>query len=164
MTGDSLGEVRREGETYDLVFRRRLARPIEKVWAALTMPERIADWLAKADVDLRVGGRFELFWQTHNYRMKGVITELEPPRLLAWSWPADSHPGSVVRWELEPDGEGCRLTLTQTGLSGPDLLSVAGGWHTHLECLPGAAGGVATPWRAEREREIVRLYAGRLPA
>jgi uncharacterized protein YndB with AHSA1/START domain len=164
MTGNPLGEVQLAGETYNLVFTRRLARPIEKVWAALTVPERIADWLAKAEVDLEVGGRFELFWGTHDYRMKGVITELEPPRLLAWTWPADTHPSSVVRWELSPDGDGCRLTLSQTGLTGPDLLSVATGWHTHLEGLTRAADGAATPWRAEREREIAKLYEGRLPA
>lgn len=163
MIADSLGEVRRTGETYDLVFERRLARPLEKVWAALTVPERIADWLAKAEVDLRVGGRFELFWETHDYRMKGVITALDPPHLIAWTWPADAHPDSVVRWELAPDGDGCRLTLTQTHLTGPSLLSVACGWHTHLECLPGAADGIATPWRAEREREIAKLYEGSLP-
>lgn len=164
MIQQSLGEVRRAGDAYDIIFQRRLAKPLEKVWAALTVPERIADWLAQADVDLRVGGRFELFWEQHGYRMKGVITALEPPRLLAWTWPDQAHPNSVVRWELEPDGDGCRLTLAQTGLTGPTLLSVAGGWHTHLEGLAGAADAVATPWRAERERELVKLYEGRLPA
>lgn len=164
MTDDPLGEVRRTGQTFELVFERRLTKAIETVWAALTVPERIADWLAKADVELRVGGRFELFWDTHDYRMKGVITALEPPRLLAWTWPADSHPDSLVRWELEPDGDGCRLRLIQSGLAALDLRDVAGGWHTHLECLRGAVDGVATPWRAEREREIAKLYADRLPA
>jgi uncharacterized protein YndB with AHSA1/START domain len=159
-----LGEVRRTGETYELVFERRLAKPIEKVWAALTMPERLADWLAKAQVDLRLGGRFELYWDTHDYRMVGAITELDPPRLIAWTWPSDQHPHSVVRWELETDGDGCRLRLTQSRLNGPSLISVAGGWHTHLECLPGACEGINTPWRAEREREIGQLYAGVLPA
>lgn len=115
-------------------------------------------------MELKLGGRFDVFWEAHDYRMRGVITELEPPKLLAWTWPADSHLGSVVRWELEPDGDGCRLTLTQTGLTGPALLGVASGWHTHLEGLAGAADGVATAWRSEREREIARLYAGRLPA
>ncbi len=164
MIAEPLGQVRRAGETYDLVFERRLAKPLERVWAALTVPERIADWLAKAEVELRVGGRFELFWDAHDYRMTGRIIELDPPRLLAWTWPADQHPHSVVRWELEPDGDGCRLTLTQTAINGPSLLSVASGWHTHLECLPGAADCLATPWRAEREREIAKLYADALPA
>ena len=161
---EPLGQVRRTGETIELVFERRLSRPIEQVWAALTVPDRLADWLAKAEIDLRIGGRFELYWESHDFRMRGVITELEPPRLIAWTWPDPQHPDSVVRWELEPDGDGCRLRLTQTQLGGPSFLSVAAGWHTHLECLPGAADGRHTPWRAEREREIAELYKGLSPA
>lgn len=161
---EPLGRVRRTGETYELVFERRLACPPEKVWAALTTPERLADWLAKAEIDLRVGGRFELYWDTHDYRMRGTITELDPPRRIAWTWPDDQHPDSIVRWELEPDGDGCRLRLTQSNLNRPSLLSVVGGWHTHLEGLPSAVEGIDAPWRAEREREIVRLYEGALPA
>lgn len=159
-----LGEVRRTGETYEVVFVRRLKKPIEKVWAALTLPERLADWLAKAQLDLRVGGRFELFWEAHDYRMAGTITELDPPRLIAWTWPDKNHSASIVRWELEPDGDGCRLTLTQSHLRAADLSGVVGGWHTHLEGLPGAADGIFTAWRAERERDVVKLYEGRLPA
>ncbi len=163
LISDALGEVRRTGETYEVVFHRRLNRPLEKVWAALTVPERVADWLAKAQIDLRIGGRFELYWETHDDRMAGTITELDPPRVIAWTWPSDQHPNSVVRWALEPDGDGCRLTLTQTELTAPPLLDVAAGWHAHLEGLPGAVDGVRTPWRAEREREIADLYRDRLP-
>jgi uncharacterized protein YndB with AHSA1/START domain len=160
MTDERLGEVRRTGETFELVFQRRLAKSVGKVWAALTVPERLADWLAHAEIDLRVGGRIELYWPTQDFRMKGVIVALEPPRLFTWTWPHENHPGSVVRWELEPDGEGCRLTLTQSALARPALIGVAAGWHTHLECLPGAGDGLDTPWRAEREREIKALYEG----
>jgi uncharacterized protein YndB with AHSA1/START domain len=161
MTKDGFGEVRAAGEAFELIFQRRLAKSVDKVWAALTTPGRLADWLAQAEVELRVGGRFELFWPTHDFRMKGVIVALEAPRLIAWTWPHENHPDSIVRWELAADGAGCLLTLTQSGLK-PPLIDVAAGWHTHLECLPGAVDGVHTPWRAEREREIKALYEGRL--
>ena len=36
----TLGEVRRDGETVTIVFERRYAKPVEKIWAALTVPER----------------------------------------------------------------------------------------------------------------------------
>jgi len=156
----ALGDVRKVGDSYEVVFERRLARPVAKVWAALTDPARIAGWLATARVDLRVGGRFELYWETHEHRMSGVIVELEPLAVIAWTWPDTQHPDSVVRWQLFPDGDGTRLLLTQTGLTAPPLKDVAAGWHTHLEGLPAAVDGQATPWRAEREREIRRLYAG----
>ena len=43
-----------------MVFHRHYAKPIEKVWAALTTPERLADWLADAEIELRLGGRIQL--------------------------------------------------------------------------------------------------------
>lgn len=158
-----LGRFVRNGAAYDLIIERRIAKPVEKVWAALTVPERLADWFTATQVDLRLGGRFNLAFDSENYRMQGVIVELEPPRLLAYTWPDPAHPDSIVRYELEPDGAGCRLILTQTGL-GKDLVgSVVAGWHTFLEGLPGATEGAANPWTKAREDEVLALYQGRLP-
>jgi uncharacterized protein YndB with AHSA1/START domain len=157
------GIIRKTGDTYELAFRRRIARPIEKVWAALTVPERIADWLAEATIepDLRLGARWSLRW-TGGYQMSGEIVALEPPRLIAWTWPEPKAPDrrSVVRFELEPDGAGCVLILTNDGLVKPDIYDVAAGWHTHLEGLPGAADGARTPWTAER----AKIHAARYEA
>jgi uncharacterized protein YndB with AHSA1/START domain len=160
MTDDRLGTATRTGDAFDLRFERRLAQPIERVWAALTVPERITAWLAAAEVDLRIGGVFRLRFTDPDYAFEGLITELDPPRLITWTWPHEKHPDSVVRWELFSDGEGCRLVLTQTDMRAPHLIDVAAGWHALLECLPGAAGGPVVIWRAEREREIGKLYAG----
>jgi uncharacterized protein YndB with AHSA1/START domain len=164
MIDDRLGEVRKASDGYELVFERRLAKPMETVWAALTVPERIAEWLTKAEVDLRLGGRFVLDWEDEGFRMEGVITEFDPPRLIAWTFPHEAHPNSVARWELAPHSDGCRLTLTQTNLHSPHLIDVAAGWHAYLEGLPGAAADVATPWRAERERELLKRYGDIVPA
>jgi uncharacterized protein YndB with AHSA1/START domain len=165
MIDDRLGDIRKTADGYDLVFERRLSQPVEKVWAALTVAERISEWLmTRTEIDLRVGGRFALDWIGEDYSMVGEIVELDPPRVIAWTWPHAEHPDSVVRWELAPDGAGCRLTLTQTKLQKPHLLSVAGGWHAYLECLPGAAGEGITPWRAEREAALRARYEALLPA
>jgi uncharacterized protein YndB with AHSA1/START domain len=158
---DPLGVATRTADGYELRFERRIARPMEKVWAALTLPERIADWLTAAALDLRVGGRFKLrFDEPEASEFEGRIVELDPPRLIAWTWPHEKHPDSVVRWELFPEDGGCRLVMTQTHLFPPLLTEVAGGWHTLLEGLPAAADGVRTIWRAEHEAEIAKLYAG----
>jgi uncharacterized protein YndB with AHSA1/START domain len=151
------GEVRLIGDNYEMVFVRRLSKPIEKVWAALTVPERIADWLAPATIepDLRLGARFNLDFGDGKRRASGEIVALEPGRLLAWTWPSsDQEQGpvpSVVRFELAPDGEGCALILTSRGPGRPHP-NEAAGWHTHLEGLDGAADGVRTAWNAEREK------------
>jgi uncharacterized protein YndB with AHSA1/START domain len=159
MMTNALGLAKAGEDGFDLIFERRFDRPAETIWQALTVPARIADWLAEAEVDLRVGGVFRLLFPAHNDAMEGRIVELDPPQRIAWTWPDARHPDSVVRWELTPDGAGCRLVLTQTRLQRPELPDVAAGWHTHLEGLPGAADGLNAPWQAEREREIRRLYA-----
>jgi len=160
---DPDGVIRRTGDTYEIVFTRRLAKPIDKVWAALTIPERLADWLAIATIepDLRVGARFALHFPAMDYRMAGEIVALEPPRLIAWTWPDPNEAGkrvSVVRFELVPDGAGCVLTLTNCDIVRPDLQGVAAGWHTHLEGLSGAADAVNIPWSAEREKVHAARY------
>jgi uncharacterized protein YndB with AHSA1/START domain len=153
MNAEPDGEIRQTGETFEVVFKRRYAKPIEKVWAALTVPERIADWLATAKVepDLRLGARFELYFATQDYRVVGEIVALDPPRLIAWTWPDAQHAQSIVRFELTADGAGCLLTLRQSELSRRHLVEVAAGWHTHLEAVPGAIEGARTPWSSERE-------------
>ena len=161
---DGLGRVIDRGDGfYDIVLERRLKRPIEKVWAALTVPDRIADWFTQVELDPRVGGRYSLRFPEDGYAMDGTITAFEPPRLLVHTWPHETHPDSVVRYELAPDGDGCRLTLTQTALSRVGLNALPG-WHTFLQALPGAADGVRTPWTRERERQIGERYRGVLPA
>lgn len=168
LTHEELGEVRRTGETVELVFRRRYARPLERVWAALTVPERLTDWFAEAKIDrLEVGGRMELYFTGADYRSLGRIVAYEPPRLFAWTWSeTDGSKESLVRFELEPDGDGCRLTLTHSRLPSADAAGVLSGWHAHLEAVEDACDGVFTPWDRliEREKEASPLYEGRVPA
>jgi len=156
-----LGEVTRQGETLQLVFQRHYRQPVEKVWAALTTPERLADWFATAQVDLRVGGVIRLNWNgQHEAEM--VVTEFEPPRTLAWRWRIGEH-NTLVRFDLTPEAGGCALTLTHSGLSldGARDGGVRAGWHAHLEALPDALEGRATPWETKVARE--EALASRYP-
>ncbi len=161
MATEADGIITRTGDTYAVVFRRRLKHPIDKVWAALTIAERIADWFTEMrfDPDVRLGARVELSFVDPPYRMTGGrVIAVEPPRLLAWTWPHESHPRSVVRCELEPVGSGCILTFSQGDLGRSQLAEVAGGWHTFLEGLPAAIDGVRTPWSAGREAVHAKRY------
>ena len=166
LSGGDLGEVSlREDGRYDLLFRRRFDRPMEKVWAALTIPERIADSFARVELEPRVGGRYHIHFDEHGYSVAGEIVEFEPPTRLAHTWPDPdpSRPPATVRYVLEPDGDGCRLTFTNTGVP-PEYVSAVAGWHAFLDALPGAAEGVCTPWSAAAEAEILARYADQLPA
>jgi uncharacterized protein YndB with AHSA1/START domain len=163
LISDDLGQlIHRPDGLYDIVFERRLQRPVEKVWSAITIPERIADWFTAADLDLRLGGHYRLAFDDGT-KVEGVIVEFEPLRRVAHTWPHAEHPDSVVRYELESDGGGCRLTLTQTAMR-PEHVDVLVGWHTFLEALPGAADSVRTIWRREREAEIGARYRHLMPA
>jgi uncharacterized protein YndB with AHSA1/START domain len=156
------GEVTITGDTLQVVFHRHLRAPIEKVWAALTVPERLADWFAEAVVDLRVGGSITLDWGSKNQgRMQ--ITLCEPPRRLAWVWRLDGR-DTLVRFDLAPEAGGCALTLTHSGVP-MSAGGVRAGWHAHLEGLPGAVEGRATPWadKVAREAALAGVYPALRP-
>lgn len=160
-----------------LRFRRRLPGPVERVWAYLTEPDRRRRWLAGGPMDLRPGGGVELRFRNaelareddpapEKYRdvgnagkVRGEILRCEPPRLLAFTWrdaPGASAPASEVTIELEPDGDQVLLTLTHQRLAaGPQTLSVAGGWHTHLDILGDVLRGdeVRPFWRTHARIE-----------
>jgi uncharacterized protein YndB with AHSA1/START domain len=164
MTNDELGEITRTGDTVTIVFHRRLARPVAKIWAALTVPERITDWFAEAKAR-HPGGRRDDRALLHRRGLPepGRIVVYEPMKTFAWRWTElDGSKASLVRWDLEPDGDGCRLTLTHSELAADEAGEAGAGWHAHLEALEDAADGVFTPWDKliEREKRVNALYKG----
>ena len=72
---------------------------------------------------------------------EGEILELDPPRLLVYTWLANFHDDpkkpSIVRWELTPTNSGTHVKLTHSGLvSEPQSRDAyAGGWPGVLEKL-----------------------------
>lgn len=132
-----------EGGLSVLRFRRRLAHPAERVWAALTSQAELIQWWGEAEVDLTEGGVFTLRWlntddQGNKAVMHATITRLDPPRLLELT----GGPHGVLRWELEPDAGGTLLTFSSTlSLPAQYRTKVLAGWHWHLDTLAGALDG-----------------------
>jgi uncharacterized protein YndB with AHSA1/START domain len=165
-TQEAPAEVTVADDALQVVFHRHYAKPIEKVWAAITTPERLADWLADAEIETKPGGKIRLNWNNGANQMEGRVLAWEPPRTFAWTWPLGGRE-TVVRFDLKPDGDGCWLTLTHSGLSpkaGPGA-GVRAGWHAHLEGLPEAIEGRKTAWatKTARQEAISSLYPA-LPA
>lgn len=160
---DAIGTVRRTGETVEIVFRRRLVQPLPKVWAAVTTPERISDWFAETSIE---GDRIRIRFPAPHGPVEGRIVLNDPMRVFAWTWPNADGSESIVRFDLVPDGEGCVLTLTQSGLRRSEGPGAAAGWHAHLAGLGAAADGIATPWSRvlERESAVRTLYREPRPA
>ncbi len=136
MNADGTVERTEDGR-YVISFERRLAHPVERVWAALTEPAELISWWGDAEVELHEGGRFEVSWlntdeQGDSATMQATIVKLEPLRLLVLD--GDIH--GRLRWELTPDGDGTRLSFRSTFELEPEFITkVPAGWHFHLDAL-----------------------------
>jgi uncharacterized protein YndB with AHSA1/START domain len=134
------GQISGAGDARAVRFERRLSHPPEEVWAALTEPRRIAEWLTKATCEPRQDGEVVLDFGPGNV-VTGRITIWEPPRSLSYGWRFPDGHGSRVSWTLEADGEGTRLTLVHELLRAGEASGDAAGWHTYLERLAGHLDG-----------------------
>jgi uncharacterized protein YndB with AHSA1/START domain len=136
-----LGEVRRDGDKWVLRYERAMAHPPEKVWRAISESKHLRHWLPCDIVgERRQGAELELvFWPDHVEKysipepiLHGKILVWDPVRVFEWTWETD-----VLRWELEPAGDGTLLTFT-TWLSDQDrdvTTNVAAGYHVCLDQL-----------------------------
>lgn len=101
-----------------------LAAPIEQVWAALTDPASIMEWMLDEDVrvDLRVGGHYSLF----DRETSGAFIAIEAPNLLEYTWRQRNWPGewgdSRVRWVLEANGSYTHVSLLHDHFPNEDEL------------------------------------------
>ena len=107
-----------------LTINRRFKSSPEKVFAAWTQPEKVAQWFgpagvrdASAEIDLRAGGRYTIVGFTQDggrHQVGGVYREVVPGRKLVYTWAWHSTPEreSLVTIEFKPDGDGTLLTLT----------------------------------------------------
>jgi len=158
-----LGTIEQAGDRYVLRYERRLEHSVDRVWAALTEPDQLAQWLAAADeLELVEGGRITLRWlnvpdslqewEEHGIDpgdvdpaepATGTITELDPPRVIEY----DTDKMGLMRWELRPEGDGCVLTFTNT-VELPEELhtQTLAGWHIHLDHLVDALAGRPVEW------------------
>src|SRR5258708_19567017 len=73
------GEVTVKDDRMQVVFRRRYTKPVAKVWAALTTPERLEDWLGAANIDLRVGGNLHLTFANGGLARLACFLLTDPP-------------------------------------------------------------------------------------
>ena len=151
-TNSSDGAVREVADGYELRFERSYRAPIDDVWALLTEPDRIEEWLGVADVELHVGGRFRLL-EVGGQGIAGVILTLEPPHVLEYTWDSAQWTGGTVRYELSEEDGGTRLVFTHVHpFKSWELFrykSLAG-WHTLLDLLALAVEGRPQSWHMER--------------
>lgn len=130
------GEARIEkhpGEQWTLVLVRQLRHAPVKVWDALTDPEQLRQWapfdasgnLGQAGVSVQlttVGAPMLSVSET-------IVTRSNPPHELIYNWGAND-----MRWVLEPENGGTRLTLW-TSIDRRYIAMGAAGWHLCFDVL-----------------------------
>ena len=157
---------------------RLLPGPVERVWAYITESDKRATWLAAGEFDLRVGGRIRLEFNNGNLsrekttpaqykdrgmgQFEGVITRLEPMRLLAHTW-AWNGGDTEVSYELTPRGKQVLLVIVHRRLEGRELVaSVMGGWDVHTGILEDVLNGVEPRPFWSTHGELEKEYAASL--
>jgi uncharacterized protein YndB with AHSA1/START domain len=99
-----------------------LAHPPAKVWAALTTAGGLGTWFGNtATIDLRPGGEASMSW-TGGDTAEMRVERVEEPSVFGFSWhiyglPADDPRRTYVEFTLEPEGEGTRLTVVESGFA-----------------------------------------------
>jgi uncharacterized protein YndB with AHSA1/START domain len=117
-----------------------LAAELDDVWAALTEPERLAEWFAnEAELDAVPGGAGRFRWADGTER-EAVVEEVEEGRLLILRWGENADDESRVEIALDEVEDGTRVSVTETAL-GP--LARLGEWSGALVLLALLVGVVA---------------------
>ena len=119
-----------------------VARPVQRVWQALTDPDLLARWLMPNDFKPVVGHQFTFRTEpVPQHGFDGIVycqvLALDPPQLLRISWRGGTL-DTTVTWRLVPEGTGTRLLITHDGFDDTDpaqqaaMKILGGGWRGHL--------------------------------
>lgn len=125
--------------------------PAARIFDALTDPAELLQWwrvedrfhLIHAECDLRSGGKW--FMRVAKERpaerkealVHGVYLTVDPPHCLAFTWIRDEedHPETIVRWELEEQGDCTLVRVTHSGLTSERLRERNSGWPVIVQLL-----------------------------
>jgi len=101
--------------------------PLGEVFDSWLRPEALSQWLrmeaeppSGVEIDRRVGGAFEIRLKCagDEVPLRGAYLEIDRPSRLMFTWisPGTDLRESIVTLDLQPQGQGTRLTLTHDGL------------------------------------------------
>ena len=150
---------------------RLLPGPLERVWAYITEADKRARWLCGGEIELRLGGKVTMAFDNNSltsdkspppkyqgrekHTSHGVVTRLEPMRLLAHTWTWDSGDTEVI-YELAARGQQVLLSIVHRQVKGRDATaSVMAGWDVHTGILADVLGGLEPRplWRTHTRLE-----------
>ena len=162
MRDTELGEISFLGDEAEARLERVFDHPPQIVWAFLTQPARLAEWLAPGKITLALGGAVKLDFVDSGIVIDSRITAFAPGRLLEYSWSGPNDTLRPVRWELTAAQCGTRLTLTLSQPACEDIARACAGWEAHLEMLAAALEGVPVKFPFARFKASCEAYRAKL--
>lgn len=119
--------IQKDGEKWTLILVRELRHAPGVVWQALIDPAHLREWApfdADGNLDV-VGSTVQLTWTGTGQVTETRVIQAEKPRELEYH---------DIRWELEPLGDGTRLTLWHK-IDRRFITWGAAGWHICFDVL-----------------------------
>ena len=157
--GDGVGVVRIE-DRYDTA--------IDDLWAAITVPDRLAHWYGPVEGDLRPGGAFRLYLEADDVESTGRVEACESPRrLLVTNRETDESyrkgQGAApftasIEVTLTADGDQTLLVLEVQGMPLDTIAFYGAGWQIHAENLAAYLAGRERGDTEARWAELVPAY------
>jgi len=136
-----------------LEIRRTIPAPRERVFDAWTQAKELNKWSApspmtpKAEVDLRVGGRYRIVMRGPDgseMRVGGVYRAIERPSRLVYTWKWEESPmdDTLITVEFFDRGKATEVLLRHEGLTDPESRARhEHGWNGCLDNLVTLMGG-----------------------
>lgn len=157
MTPDALAAL--GPDRWSVRMERHYPHPVAKVWRAVSDPVHLSRWFpAPVDLAAEVGSEVRFGAPAEGEpALTGVVTECEPPHLLAFTWDTDH-----LRFELAPVDGGTTLVLLHAFDDRAGAASFGAGWGACFPVLAADLAGQPAPpaTRAERRHEELAAAFG----
>ena len=158
LKNSELGTVEHIGSCFEARIERMFEHDQAEVWKMLTDPSLLPQWLAPGDLSLSKGGSAKLTFPESGTNVESVVTDVDPPRLIEYSWSSLGEPDRPLRWEATTVKGGTRLSLTLKIPDNEDIARACAGWESHLEMLAAAMEGVPIKFPFEHFKTAREAY------
>lgn len=137
-TTTDMGKVSKEADGFKVVFERTLNHPIEKVWDAITNPEKLKIWFTDFEMQLLANSPMKITFRDNTRTVTtGKVLEVNKPNRFVWSWEEE-----LAVWELTAlSDKSCKLVFTYSKLPDHYAAGAPAGFHSLLERLESYLGG-----------------------
>lgn len=143
---EGTGFLRTTGDGMELVVRRDVVAPPEEIWAWMSEPDRLEQWIGRLKGETGVGKVVELTMTAEASAEPERVTIIDCDAPKRYQVELVSEAGT---WQLQvdvrPRGEHTRLELNQLIEQGDDIRTVGPGWEYYLDRMLAIRDGVAPP-------------------